>query len=197
MLVRVMDLQSFDETLDLPDSITVDQLRELIRSNFNYDLSDSAFYHKGAELPADFTLQPHTFSDCNVIVLFNSRIFPQKSYPRVDQAFRFPASRLQEHYFTVDHEEELDVGLLRPAADFRRFAAGASGPADHPSGGITLLEHTRGLPDVQFWAFDHPIDGDDIVPFAFEPIDEANQLAAAELFGEDIDSGLDWSPVEH
>jgi hypothetical protein len=39
------------------------------------------------------------FTESNVIALFNARLFPEKSFPKVDQAFRFFPSRYQEFFY--------------------------------------------------------------------------------------------------
>jgi hypothetical protein len=99
MLVRLLDFRSFDQTLDLPDDITAAQLREILLSEFQYDISYAALYHEGREILPGAKLFSSQFTSNNVIVLFNSRIFPGKSYPKVDQAFRFFPSRYQEFFY--------------------------------------------------------------------------------------------------
>jgi hypothetical protein len=177
MQVRVMDLQSFDETLDLPDAVTVNELRDMVQSQFNYDLSDSAFYHSGAELLGGLSLKPSTFSDSNVLVLFNSRVFPQKSFPRVDQAFHFFASRLQEHYIAPGCDEEPDVPGRPPcpAAGFRHFAD-ASALSDRLGAELAWGEPLHGMHDPLFRADQ------------FRPLDELAENEEPELTPADLEA---------
>jgi hypothetical protein len=70
MLIRVLDFQGFDQTIDLPDDSTVATLRELLRLNFDYDSAHCVLYHKGADLPPGLVLTNSDFSDNNVIVFF-------------------------------------------------------------------------------------------------------------------------------
>jgi hypothetical protein len=101
MQVRVVDMQGFDESLTIPDNFTVSDLQDLIHLSFQYDVSSVTFYHNGHELSPDLPLSACQFTTSAPIVLFNSRIFPQKSYPKVDLAFRFFPSRYQEFAFNA------------------------------------------------------------------------------------------------
>jgi hypothetical protein len=161
MLIRILDLQNFDETLNLPDSFTVDHLIYMIQSNFHYDLSASTFYHNGAELRSDVILKPENFSDSNVVVLFNARIFPQKSFPRVDHAFHFFPSRFQEYYFASSLTDELNPPAEQSLQidGFRRFVTrpGLSHPFLFPSVRGQRMQHMIDVPDH-----------DDIQPFEFD-----------------------------
>jgi hypothetical protein len=145
MLIRILDLENFDKTLDVMDRLTIGELRDMIESNFDYDLSYSTFYHHGVELPVDFKLQPERFADSNVIVLFNFCLFPQKSYPKVDRAFHFFPSRFQEHYFVSNHAEELESsGEQRSRRRyFHGSGADASALAANPGADFPLHHHVR------------------------------------------------------
>jgi hypothetical protein len=122
MLLRIFDFAGFDKELDLPDGITIADLRDILRSNFQYDLTRSCFYHNGAELPPSTHLHPSAFSDSNLIVLLNSSLFPPKSYPKVDRAFSFHGSRFQEAFFkpTVQSEADGDDAAVAPSV-WRRY----------------------------------------------------------------------------
>jgi hypothetical protein len=146
MFVRVLDLQSFDETLEIPDDLTVSELRDLIHLMFHYDVSSASFFHNGAELPADGSLSPGSLGELPLVVLFNSRIFPEKSFPKVDQAFRFFPSRYQEFAFTTSFAEDVEPSG-RHAGSARRAAARDPDPiplglfdADAPNDGLGLRE---------------------------------------------------------
>jgi hypothetical protein len=67
-----------------------------------------SLFHDGQELPSNVPLAPERFAASPTIVLFNSRIFPQKSYPKVDQAFRFFPSRYQEFVFNTSFAEDFE-----------------------------------------------------------------------------------------
>lgn len=110
MKIRVLDFESFDHTLDLPANTTIGSLGDLIRSNFNYDVSRCAFYHKGTELPPDLVISPDTFPEGSVVVLFNSQLFPEKSFPTVDGAFKFFPSRFQNYAIQLSPPEDIEGG---------------------------------------------------------------------------------------
>jgi hypothetical protein len=120
MNLRVLDLQSFDETFEVPDNFPVSDLRDFIHITFGYDVSSVTFFHKGAELPNDSSLTSTELGDLPLIVLLNSRIFPQKSYPKVDHAFRFFPSRYQEFSFTASFAEDVEPTSGRRSASPRR-----------------------------------------------------------------------------
>jgi hypothetical protein len=113
MLIRVLDFQDFDQTIDLPDGSTVANLLDLVRVNFDYDGTHCKLYHNGAELRPGHVITNSAFTDNNTIVFFNTRIYHDKSYPKVDSAFPFLASRLQELVFCPSLVEETD-GNSRP-----------------------------------------------------------------------------------
>jgi hypothetical protein len=192
MLIRVLDLQSFDETLNLQDCITTSQLRDMIQSNFNYDLSASTFYHNGSALALGLILKPEYFSHSNVVVLFNSRIFPQKSYPKVDQAFHFFPSRFQEYYFDPSLTEEID-----PAAEerhsirgYRRFVSEAFPLSDELRADFTWghpLRNTFFTIDVDHrWV-------DDLLQ---EPIEDGDESNPEYVFNDGIPDGFDLTPAD-
>jgi hypothetical protein len=108
MQIRVLDMETFDHTLDIPDHTTIASLREMIRCNFNYDVSQCAFYHKGSELPSTLLITPEAFPEGSVIVLFNSRLFPEKSYPTVDGAFHFFSSRFPTYSIHPTPPEDVE-----------------------------------------------------------------------------------------
>jgi hypothetical protein len=118
MEVRVLDMQGFDERLTLPADITASDLRELIHASFSYDVSGTSLYHAGLELPPNLPIQ---LKSSSTIVLFNSRIFPQKSYPKVDQAFSFLPSRFHEFAFNASLKEDVE-----PVPEVRRNDQGPS-----------------------------------------------------------------------
>jgi hypothetical protein len=65
------------------------------------------------------------FGDDNVLALFNTRLFPEKSYPKVDQAFCFFPSRYQEFFYEnaqIDDAEPPPVrqGVREPTFNFLR-----------------------------------------------------------------------------
>jgi hypothetical protein len=188
MLVRVVDLQSFDATLDLPDNLTVADLREMIESQFHYDLSHSTLFHGGLELPLTLSLTPSTFSGSNVIAIFNSRIFPQKSYPKVDQAFRFFPSRFQEYHFAANLAEEFDSD--RAPSESRRHAVDPF-----------RLDFPLGSPLTRFAGrfLDRP-DGEEAgvfgAPVFPEMAAEVDDLAGEEPFDERDFDGFDLTPVD-
>jgi hypothetical protein len=108
MELRLLDLQSFDQILAIPDNFPVSELRGLIEETFGYDVSCTSLFHAGAEIPIDGSLKSEELGESPTIILFNSRIFPQKSFPKVDHAFRFFPSRYQEFSFTTSFAEDLE-----------------------------------------------------------------------------------------
>jgi hypothetical protein len=61
-------------------------------------MQTSALCHSGAVLDPWAVLIPEDIAGDNAFVLFNERLFPVKSYPTVDRAFRFFPTRYQEFY---------------------------------------------------------------------------------------------------
>jgi hypothetical protein len=108
MRVRVVDLQSLDESLTLPDGLTVSELLSLLHQSFQYDISHISLFHCGRELPPSHPLTAGDLSASPTLVLFNTRVFTQKSYPKVDQAFRFFPSRYQEFAFSTSFAEDAE-----------------------------------------------------------------------------------------
>jgi hypothetical protein len=92
----------------LPDGITIADLREILRANFQYDVSLCRFYHQRDELSPGTPLLPSLFSDSNLIAVVNSSLFPQKSYPKVNGAFSFRRSRFESTFFKPTLQFEPD-----------------------------------------------------------------------------------------
>jgi hypothetical protein len=132
MKLRLLDLQSFDETVEVPDRFPVSALRDLVQLTFGYDLSCTSIFHGGRELAPDGALVSEELRACPLVTLFNSRIFPQKSYPKVDHAFRFFPSRYQEFAFVASFAEDAEPPG-RHGGGARRAAARDSEPGRVPA----------------------------------------------------------------
>jgi hypothetical protein len=128
MQIRVLDFRGFDERLDVPAPCSVGQLRELIAAHFGYSMQTSALCHGGAVLDPRQTLAPADVAADGTFVLFNERLFPVKSFPTVDHAFRFFPTRYQEFYCGFARADGAPVrGIGLRAADLRaRIASGAA-----------------------------------------------------------------------
>jgi hypothetical protein len=133
MQIRLLDFRGFDELLDIPEQCTVAQLRDLIATRFNYSMQTSAIWHRGEVLDPHRDLPPDDIASDNTFVLFNERLFPVKSYPTVDRAFRFFPTRYQEFYSNFARAEDSEHRLANSPfrnlrlSDFHDFAASGGG----------------------------------------------------------------------
>jgi len=83
MRLHLTDLGNFDHFLEVANDCTVAQLREMITTEFSYEMHRILLYFKGKILESDQLLRPEETADDSVIVLFNETNFPEKSFPKV------------------------------------------------------------------------------------------------------------------
>jgi hypothetical protein len=104
MRLHLTDLGNFDHFLEVANDCTVAQLREMITTEFSYEMHRILLCFKGKILESDQLLHPEETPDDSVIVLFNEANFPEKSFPKVDHAFLFSLSRYEEFYCKLSSE---------------------------------------------------------------------------------------------
>lgn len=112
MQLRVVDFFNLDQMIEVPTETTAAQLKILIKERFSYDTSRSYVCRKGVQIDDSQNLPPiEDPADC-IFALFNYAIFPQKSYPKVDHAFVFLNSHLQDHYLKT---HSIDDTFVKPS----------------------------------------------------------------------------------
>jgi hypothetical protein len=104
MRFHLTDFGNFDHFLEVAKACTVAQLREMITTEFNYEMHRILFCFKGKILESDQILRPEETTDDSVIVLFNEANFPEKSFPKVEPSFQFSLSRSEEFHCELSSE---------------------------------------------------------------------------------------------
>jgi hypothetical protein len=92
MKVRIADLSGQPQTIDVPASISILNLKEIIQERNLFDSSSCRVFSAGTELK-ETDLVPSDGTTIPLLVFYNDKLFPEKSYPSVDNAFPFPESR--------------------------------------------------------------------------------------------------------
>lgn len=98
MQIHILDLQDFDQMIETESDICIRDLLNQISEKYQYDTSTCNIYHFGQKLDPSFHLTPEFLKDNNILVLLNQLIVKEKSYPKVDNAFRFQTSRFKKYY---------------------------------------------------------------------------------------------------
>lgn len=107
MQIHVLDLQDFDQIIETDTDIILNDLLKQINEKFQYDTSSCTVYHFGQKLEPNFHLTSDFLKDDNILVLLNNLIVKEKSYPKVDNAYRFQKSRFRNYFFEPVNTNEL------------------------------------------------------------------------------------------
>jgi hypothetical protein len=136
MLIRFVDFSGLDVVMDVGDDWSVSEAKQTLAMTRNYSTNDTVFCHNGRELPDQRRLKASDFAEDNMIVVFNKQIFPGKSYPRVERAFRSYRSRFVEFSALFPNEDIEDhhnlmsrVRVLRAPSLHEILEAAARGEA--------------------------------------------------------------------
>lgn len=101
MQIHVLDLQDFDQIIEVEPEVSIGDLLKQINEKYQYDTSSCYIYHFGQKLDPGFHLTPEFLKDDNILVLLNQLIVKEKSYPKVDNAYRFQQSRFKKYYLDL------------------------------------------------------------------------------------------------
>jgi uncharacterized protein YozE (UPF0346 family) len=96
MRLRLLQFDSTELTCEIRDGQSVRDLRSILISEHGDVHSRSLFFHSQTLLPDDFIFKSSQFQDDDIIVIFNNLAYPEKSFPKVDGAFRFPLTRYDD-----------------------------------------------------------------------------------------------------
>lgn len=116
MQIHVVDLQDFDQVIETDPDIIIADLLKQINEKYKYDTSSCSIYHFGQQLELGFHLTPEFLNDDNVLVLLNHLIVKEKSYPKVNNAYRFQTSRFKNYFIELKN-----TGQLCPKLDTIRM----------------------------------------------------------------------------
>ncbi|KAH0786608.1 Ubiquitin receptor RAD23b [Histomonas meleagridis] len=98
MLIHIVDFQNIDTEVEIEEGMTVMQLLEYIQNTFSIDTSHSVLIQNGKELEFNEKLTHEMFEEENSLVVYHCKVFPEKSFPKVNRAFNFKASKYQEYF---------------------------------------------------------------------------------------------------
>lgn len=103
MLVRLINLEGQTFELSFEDDITVQAIRQKLLKEYSYN-TDRCYFCQYGKILGSEKIPQETFAQGtadNTIIIFNSQAFPDKSYPKVDNAFNFSFSRYSENYINA------------------------------------------------------------------------------------------------
>ena len=107
MQIHVLDLQEFDQVIEISEGISIKDFLTEVTDKYNYNASTCSVFHFGQKLDPNFHLTSDMLKDDNILVLLNHSIVNEKSYPTVDNAYRFQSSRFRNYYFEPKNISEL------------------------------------------------------------------------------------------
>jgi hypothetical protein len=110
MRLRLLLFDSTDFSHEIEEGKSVAELRASLIAEHGVIHSRSLFFRHQALLPDDYTFKSSQFQDDNTVVVFNSLSYPEKSFPKVDGAFRFPLARYDDFWIDLYQSEELPQG---------------------------------------------------------------------------------------
>jgi hypothetical protein len=97
MEVSVLDLQGTSHDFQFDgDSFTGEQLLSQLAGVPGIDLEKSALVFRNERVDSKRIFKGNDFDDGSLFVLFDFRLFPQRSYPQVDHGFDFGGTRYSE-----------------------------------------------------------------------------------------------------
>jgi hypothetical protein len=114
MRLRLLQFDSTDFTHEVPDGQSVAELRASLVAEHGGGHSRSLFFCKQTLLPDDFIFKSSQFKDDDTILIFNSLAYPEKSFPKVDSAFRFPLTRYDDFWMDLYSGDEAAQGHGAP-----------------------------------------------------------------------------------
>lgn len=102
MQVKLLDLkgQTFNLTFEEESGITVQLIRQKLLKEYSFDSSRCYFSRSGKVLQNEkITKEAFAKSSDVPIIIFDSRAYPDKSYPKVDDAFQWNFSRYDDCFY--------------------------------------------------------------------------------------------------
>jgi hypothetical protein len=114
MRLRLLQFDSTDFTWDVREGQSVAQLRAQLVSQHGEGHRRSLFFFNQVMLPDDFVFRSSHFKDDATIVVFDCLAYPEKSFPKVDNAFRFPLTRYDDLWMDLFPAEDSSQAQSTP-----------------------------------------------------------------------------------
>lgn len=140
MLVRLIDLKGQTFNLTFEEDVTVQAISQKLLKEYNFDSSRCYFCRSGKILKNEKISKEALAQGASdiPIIIFDSKTFPDKSFPKVDNAFQWSLSRyddrfsmsrskmqnridLSEDDFAAQVEHLLNQGIIPPTGIFSRI----------------------------------------------------------------------------
>ncbi|KAH0786956.1 hypothetical protein GPJ56_008954 [Histomonas meleagridis] len=98
MKIHLIDFEDLDIEIEIEEGTTTMQLLCYIHDNFGIDVSHSFLIRNGIELEFNEKLTQEMFADDNSLVVFHRKVFPEKSFPKVNRCFNFKDTKYHEYF---------------------------------------------------------------------------------------------------
>ncbi|KAK8838482.1 UV excision repair protein rad23 [Tritrichomonas musculus] len=111
MQVKLMNLEGKHFDLTFNEDVTVQSICQKLLKEYNYNTNDCYFFRNNKIFNERIKKESFT-TQCldTLIIIFNSNLYPDKSFPKVDNAFNLNFSRYSENYIksNINISKKLD-----------------------------------------------------------------------------------------
>ena len=97
MIIKIFDVTGEKFNLEIPENISLKEFKEIYRNKRNYNVTSLFFFFKSFPLKENFIFKPELFNNSNVIVVYDTNIFPSRDFPNSCEHLKFDFPK----YFNV------------------------------------------------------------------------------------------------